>query len=158
MVDGYRRYDRQGRPINHIGSIHTATKTNFQQRIVCLLARKSEQGRASGDFEIGDAFTGIGVVAFIQDFGQIVFGDQLTRDANTFMKTRKMGRGVGVYGFTRALKTRAHHRLRAAFAISACDMNDRWQATFRIAQRVQQTLASIQHKVDNLGMQFHHPL
>ena len=65
MVDGHRRYDRQRRRINHVGRIHTPAKANFQQREVCLLARKSEQSRASGDFEIGDALAAIGVVAFI---------------------------------------------------------------------------------------------
>ena len=57
-----------------IGGIEPAAQAHFEQQIVGGIAREGEKGRGGGDLEEGDGLAAIGLLAFLEQIGELVFG------------------------------------------------------------------------------------
>ena len=163
MVQTDRGDDRQARGFDHVRCIQPSAKTHLQERPVGLNAREGKKGRAGGDLEEGDLVRSVRGHAFIQKGGQRGLADQVPRQADAFVKTGKMRRGIGVnpvaarplrWGF----QPGPDHRLSAALAVGPRNVDHRRNAALGVAKHGKQTLDAAQGQVDDLGMQRHHPL
>ena len=158
MVQRHRGDDGQRRAVDHIGGIQPPAKTHLKQREIRRGARKREEGRAGGDLEKRDLIGAIGRHAFIQKCGQRGFRNQLPRQPDALMKPRQMRRGIGMNLCPPRLQPGADHRLRAALAIGARNMDHRRQGPLGVAQHRQKPMHPVHRQVDDLRMQRHHPL
>ena len=114
--------------------------------------RKALQCGACGNLKIGDCLTAIGAIAAIKQLCERRFADQIASDADAFMKSREMRRGIGVNPSSRAFEPGADHRLGAAFAVGAGQMNDGWQLVLWISQCAQKPPNPVQGQINDLRM------
>ncbi len=156
MVDRNRRDDRHGGCVDHVGRVQTPAQPDLEQRVIRRRARKGQQTRDGRDLEIGDVFATVLNVTFVQNFGQVILGNQFTRQTDAFMKPCQMRRRIGVHGFPRTFQSRADHGLGRSLAVRARDMDHGRQVVLRIAKRTQQPPHPIQRQVNHLGVQPHH--
>ena len=90
VIDGHRRDHCQRRLVHNIRRIETPAKPDFKQGILRRSTGKRQQCGAGCDLEICNAFAIVRGIAFIQQFSQRGFGNQLSGKANAFVKTREM--------------------------------------------------------------------
>ena len=153
MVEVDRGDDADGRGLDDVCGVQHPAEPDFEQQEIGRGLGEGDEGGGGGHLEEGDRLAGVGGLHALEDFGEVILGDQLARQADALGEADEVGRGEDVDLEARRLGDGPQVGDGRALAVGAGDMDHRRQAALGMAQRGREATHAAEGEVDTLGMQ-----
>src|SRR5215216_6203470 len=95
VIDGGDHRNR--RLVGHICRIESTAQADFQKNVIGGVSREGEEGGRGCDLEKRDGLAAIRCLAFLKQFYEIAFLNELARDPDPLMKLHQMRRSIAVH-------------------------------------------------------------
>ena len=142
-----------GRGTDDVRGIAASAEADFQNAQIGR--RFGEQIECGGGdhLEYGDRSIVVDPFDPLHLGDQAVVRDQCAGDADAFVETDQMRRGIDVDALARGFGHGSDEGAGAAFAVGARHVNDRRQATFGMVEASEQNAEAVEAEVDQPGVQ-----
>jgi hypothetical protein len=148
VIDGDGCDDGCKRPLEDVGGVEPAAKTDFEQKHVGRMPREQQQSRRGRQLEYGDRCSVIDTLAFREHVCQFLIGHQnaaaRASQAKSLIEPNEVRRRISVDAIPRLLENRAHERDRRALTVGAGNVDRRRESKFGVIELFEQTPHAIE--------------